>query len=184
MITHSRWSKVGVRLISYLIPLTSSLLILSSCGNTPSEEESARAEQLMEAAHKAKDYEKLMAQADSLEKAGCLSTARAYYWRGYASDRTNRRRMAEFYYNTALKEAGTKDPEILAKATSHLANLMAIRGDYENGLKLATPVVQQLEQQQCDTTSDYVNLLIYIGCCQAGLGQTASRRRMRSISTT
>ena len=172
MITHSRWSKVGVRLISYLIPLTSSLLILSSCGNTPSEEESARAEQLMEAAHKAKDYEKLMAQADSLEKAGCLSTAKAYYWRGYASDRTNRRRMAEFYYNTALKEAGTKDPEILAKATSHLANLMAIRGDYENGLKLATPVVQQLEQQQCDTTSDYVNLLIYIGCCQAGLGQT------------
>jgi serine phosphatase RsbU (regulator of sigma subunit) len=80
--------------------------------------------------------------------------------------------MAEFYYNTALKEAGNDDPDILAKAASHLANLMALRGDYENGLKLATPVVRQLEEQQCDTTSDYVNLLIYIGCCQAGLGQT------------
>ena len=23
---------------------------------------------------------------------------------------------------------------------------------------------------KCDSTSDYINLLIYIGCCQAGLG--------------
>ena len=80
--------------------------------------------------------------------------------------------MAEFYYNTALKAAADEDLDIYAKAASHLANLMALRGDYENGLKLATPVVQKLEEQQCDTTSDYVNLLIYIGCCQAGLGTT------------
>ena len=169
MITNScRWSKVWIGVFSFLLPL--STFLFTACSSKPSQEESARAEQLMEAAHKAKDYQKLMAQADSLEKAGCLSTAKAYYWRGYASDRTNRHRMAEFYYNTALKEAGADDPEILAKATSHLANLMALRGDYENGLKLAVPVARQLEELQCDTTSDYINLLIYIGCCQAGLG--------------
>ena len=157
---------IGV--FSFLLPLSSFLVI--SCGNSPSQQESDRAMQQIEAAHKTKDYQRLMVLADSLENIGILTPAQAYYWLGYASDRTNRRRMAEFYYNTAVKEAGTDDPEILAKATSHLANLMALRGDYENGLKLATPVVRQLEEQQCDTTSDYVNLLIYIGCCQAGLG--------------
>jgi len=147
-------------------------LITTGCGNGPSQEQAEKADQQIENAHKAKDYQQLMMLADQLESKGILTPAKAYYWRGYASDRTNRRRMAEFYYNTALKEAGTDDPEILAKAASHLTNLMAIRGDYENGIKIATPVVRQLEEQQCDTTSDYVNLLIYIGCCQAGLGQT------------
>lgn len=165
MITNKR---LGV--FSFLLPLSTFLLLLTSCSSKPSQEESARAEQLIETAHKAKDYPRLMSLADSLEANGCLTPAKAYYWRGYASDRTNRRRMAEFYYNTALKAAGIEDLDIYAKTASHLANLMAMRGDYENGLKLATPVVSRLEDQQCDTTSDYVNLLIYIGCCQAGLG--------------
>ena len=171
MITNSsRWSKVGIGVISFLLPLSTFLLF--SCGNKPSQEQVAKAEQQIENAHRMRDYQLLMRLADNLEANGSLTSAKAYYWRGYASDRTNRRRMAEFYYNTALKEAGTDDPDILAKAASHLANLMALRGDYENGLKLATPVVRQLEELQCDSTSDYVNLLIYIGCCQAGLGQT------------
>ena len=170
MVNNSRWSKVWIGVISFLLPLSS--FLVTSCGNSPSEEEMAKAEQLIEAAHKAKDYQQLMKLADDLEAKGSLTPAKAYYWRGYASDRTSRRRMAEFYYNTALKAAADEDLDIYAKAASHLANLMALRGDYENGLKLATPVVKKLEEQQCDTTSDYVNLLIYIGCCQAGLGTT------------
>lgn len=171
MITNrSRWAKVRVRLISILLPLASCLIVLSSCGKKPSQEESERAAQLIKTAHKAKDYQRLMSLADSLEANGWMTPAQAYYWQGYASDRTNHRRMAEFYYDTALKAAGADDLDILAKAASHLVNLMAVRGDYENGLKLATPVVRQLEELKCDTTSDYVNLLIYIGCCQAGLG--------------
>lgn len=163
-------NKLTIRVFSILFPL--SAVLFFSCSNKPSQEQTAKAEEKIENAHKMRDYQLLMRLADILEADGSLTSARAYYWRGYASDRTNRRRMAEFYYNTALKEAGNDDPDILAKAASHLANLMALRGDYENGLKLATPVVRQLEEQQCDTTSDYVNLLIYIGCCQAGLGQT------------
>ena len=160
------------RVFTFLFPLSTFLLLLTACNKQPSQEEIAKAEQLIETAHKTKDYERLMLLADSLEANGCLTPAKAYYWRGYASDRTNRRRMAEFYYNTALKAAADEDLDIYGKAASHLANLMAMRGDYENGLKLTTPVVQKLEEQRCDTTSDYVNLLIYIGCCQAGLGQT------------
>ena len=143
-----------------------------SCSSQPSKEQSDKAEKLIEAAHKAKDYQQLMLLADSLEKDGSLSSAKAYYWRGYASDRTNHRRMAEFYFDTAIKAASTDDPDIYAKATSHLANLVTIRGDYESTLKIATPVAKRLEELKCDTTSDYINLLIYIGCSQAGLGQT------------
>lgn len=157
---------IGV--FSILLPLYT--FLFTACGNKPSEEEMAKAEQQIEAAHKAKDYQQLMRLADHLEANGSLTPAKAYYWRGYASDRTNRRRMAEFYYNTALKAAADEDLDIYAKAASRLANLMTIRGDYKNGLKLAMPVVEKLEEQHCDTTSDYVNLLIYIGCCQAGLG--------------
>ena len=143
-----------------------------SCSSQPSKEQSDKAEKLIEAAHKAKDYQQLMLLADSLEKDGSLSSAKAYYWRGYASDRTNHRRMAEFYFDTAIKAASTDDPDIYAKATSHLANLVTIRGDYESTLKIVTPVTKRLEELKCDTTSDYINLLIYIGCSQAGLGQT------------
>ena len=98
---------------SFLLPLSSFLVI--SCGNKPSEEEMARAEQLIESAHKAKDYKQLMQLADNFEAKGTLTPAKAYYWRGYASDRTNRRRMAEFYYNTALKAAADEDLDIYAK---------------------------------------------------------------------
>jgi hypothetical protein len=85
--------------------------------------------------------------------------------------------MAEFYFNTGLNAAlatSSDDPDILAKIASHLTNLLMVRGDYEAALKAARPVVARLEELQCDTTSDYVNLLIYIGCCQAGLGKSGS----------
>jgi serine phosphatase RsbU (regulator of sigma subunit) len=53
-----------------------------------------------------------------------------------------------------------------------LANLLVVRGDYEGALKMAVPVAEKMEAIQCDTTSDYVNLLIYIGCSQAGVGKS------------
>jgi serine phosphatase RsbU (regulator of sigma subunit) len=83
--------------------------------------------------------------------------------------------MAEFFWNGSLDAASNstneEDIEIYAKTASHLANLLSVRGDYENALNIAVPVANRLEKLQCDTISDYINLLIYIGCCQAGLGQ-------------
>ena len=109
---NSRWSKVWIGVFSFLLPLSSFLVI--SCGNKPSEEECARAEQLIEAAHKAKDYKQLMQLADNFEAKGTLTPAKAYYWRGYASDRTNRRRTAASSYNTARKAAAEADLAIYA----------------------------------------------------------------------
>ena len=153
------------------------LLLTMACGNGDQKEQSVAAEKLLERAQKANDYERLMKLADSLEKAKVLTAEKAFYWLGYASDRLNKKRMAEFYWKASLEAAEKNgkdaDMEAYAKSASRLANLLTVRGDYEGVLKGAIPAALKQEELKCDTTSDYVNLLIYIGCCQAGLGQTS-----------
>ena len=146
------------------------MVIVVACGK---QNQSGDGDELMERAYKSRDYSGLIRQADSLETIGQLSQAKAYYWRGYACDRQKKLRMAEFYWKTSLQTAAdTKDYDTYAKTASRLANLLVVRGDYEGALKMAVPVAEKLEAIQCDTTSDYVNLLIYIGCSQAGVGKS------------
>ena len=57
-----------------------------------------------------------------------------------------------------------------AISASRLANMLTVRGDYEEGLNTTMAVANKLEELECDSTSDYLNILIYIGCCQEGLG--------------
>ena len=54
-----------------------------------------------------------------------------------------------------------------AKSASYLTNLLCRDADYSGALKLALPVVSRLEQLKCDTTSHYMNLIIFIGCCKS-----------------
>ena len=42
--------------------------------------------------------------------------------------------------------------------------------EYEAALKVAIPATERLKSLGCDTTSEYNNMLIYIGCCQSRLG--------------
>ena len=153
------------------------MLLMTGCGGKAGSEQSRQADELIEKAYKAKDYQQLMELAESQEATGALSHAKADYWRGYASDRMNRKRMAEFYWKASLRNAASssdgEDMDVFAKSASRLANLQTVRGDYESVLRNAIPVAERLEALQCDTTSDYINLLIYIGCCQAGLGKAS-----------
>ena len=146
-------------------------MLMTACSNGPTKEQSENAKRVIEMAHKQRDYDKLLALADSLEKNGNLSHAEAYYWRGYASDRLKMYRMAEFYWKTALEaceESTTpEDLKIYAMTASRMANLLSVRGNYDGTLKMGVPAANRLEELKCDTTSDYVNLLIYIGCCQS-----------------
>lgn len=151
-------------------------MLMTACSSGPTKEQSAEAQRVIEMAHKQRDYDKLFTLADSLEKNGYLSQAEAYYWRGYASDRMRKYRMAEFYWKTALdaceESDKPKDLKIYAMTASRLANLLSVRGNYEGTLKMAEPAAKRLEELQCDTTGDYMNLLIYIGCCQSATGKT------------
>lgn len=155
------------RIWMFVVVMTA--LLVMACGGK--RQSSERASRIMEVAYKSKDYGRVLQLADSLYASGDLASAEAYYWRGYACDRMKKKRMAEFYFKTAIEAASESSDkasvDVYAKAASRLASLLSVRGDYEGTLKTAEPVAQRLEELKADTTSDYVNLLIYIGCCQS-----------------
>ena len=90
-----------------IIPLLLAAIITAGCANNAAREQSAKAEAQIEAAYKQKDYNRITLLADSLRQLGQLSDAKAYYWQGYASDRTNKKRMAEFYWKASLEAPTT-----------------------------------------------------------------------------
>ena len=63
-----------------------------------------------------------------------------------------------------------EEMEMYEKSACRLANLLCINGDYSGTLKIAQPAVKRIEELERDTTSDYVNLLIYIGLSKIGEG--------------
>ena len=136
-----------------------SLLALTACtGGKPSGESHARAIRIINEAHESRDYQGLLQLADSLYDIGELSEPEAYYWQGYACDRTNQLRMAEFYWKTAIAQTSNstapEDLAIYAKSASHLANVLGTRGEYDAVLNMAEPVVKRLEELKCDTMSE------------------------------
>ena len=47
---------------------------------------------------------------------------------------------------------------------------MNVWGEYEAAQEIVLPAIEQLERLDCDSTSDYANLLIYEGCYQSRFG--------------
>ena len=164
------------RIHYYLVMLSAaSFLALTACtSGKPSEENHARAIRIINEAHESRDYQGLLQLADSLFNIGELNEPEAYYWLGYACDRTNQLRMAEFYWKTAIAQTSNsttpEDLAIYAKSASHLANVLGTRGEYDAVLNMAGPVVKRLEEQKCDTMSDYNNLVLIMGLCQSRFG--------------
>ena len=155
--------------------IAASFLALSGCKNgKPSEERHSRALRQIMNAYEEREYQELLALADSLHTIGELSEAETYYWQGYACDRTNQLRMAEFYWKTAIAQTENsttpEDLAIYAKSAIHLANVLGMRGEYNTVLDMAKPVVKRLEELKCDTMSDYNNLLLIMGLCQSRFG--------------
>lgn len=164
------------RIYFFALMLTAaSLLALTACkSEKPSEEGHTRALRQIKIAYEERDYQELLRLADSLCTIGELSEPEAYYWQGYASDRTKQLRMAEFYWKTAVAQtSNSTEPEdlaIYAKSASHLANVLGSRGEYEVVLDIIQPVVNRLKELKCDTMSDYNNLVLMIGLCQSRFG--------------
>ena len=148
------------------------VVLLASCGGRK-ETGTAKntADGLVLDAYKQKDYPLLLSLADSLGKTGDLSGIASYYWLGYASDRMGKKRTAEYYWKKCQGELKhMDDPDEVgyyAKSSSRLANLLNLKGDYDGSLKEAIAAAEKLEELGCDTTTDYVNLLVFIGCGQA-----------------
>ena len=142
------------------------------------------ADSLINVAYETKNYDRIALLADSLKETGGLSEGKAYYWLGYASDRTHKKRLAELYWTkgmAAMDDANTpEDLEVYAAIASRLTGLKCTWGEYEAGLKVAIPALEHLKKHDASMTSDYINLLIYQGCCQSrfGLSEEATHKSL------
>lgn len=155
----------------YIAAALAALITLGSCGERASSEEALAK---IEEAYKAKDYQTLIKLVDDYEAVGDLLPSTANYWRGYVSDRQKKKPQAAGYWQKAIESASlsddAEDVDILVRSASYLANQYCVSGQYKDVLTMAQPVVARLEELKCDTTSDYINLLIYIGLCQVSTG--------------
>lgn len=151
-------------------------IMMTSCSLMVTKAQKQEADKKMETIRESRDYERMLVVADSLEQVKWLSTAKACYWRGYAYDRLKQQDKAADYWTKAMeasehsKDEG--DQNIYVKAASRLANQLVLKGDFDGALKVAQPVAKRLQEEQRDTTSDYQNLLIYIGCSLAVTGKS------------
>ncbi len=162
------------RPVFYLFVLL--LASLTGCGDSNNKQEKQRreAEDIVYAAYMAKDYPRIIALVDSFKTDGNFSEGKACYWLGYAYDRMMQKRMAELYWRTGIAavENSTEDEDVRVYAgiTNRLTGLLSTWGEYETALKVAVSAVERLRSLKCDTTSEYTNMLIYIGCCQSRFG--------------
>lgn len=170
----------------YIFYIVLLLAILTGCERGSKKNDSQRidAENMVYAAYLAKDYPRIIELADSFKKQKSFSEGKAYYWLGYAYDRLMQKRMAELYWKTGIEavenSTDEEDIRVYAGITNRLTGLMNTWGEYESALKVAIPATERLKSLGCDTTSEYTNLLIYIGCCQSrfGLGEEDTNKHM------
>ena len=168
----------------YLLALL--LVFLTGCmgSNTDRQEQRRQAEDMVYAAYKAKDYPRIITLADSFKTNGDFSEGKACYWLGYAHDRMMQKRMAELYWRTGItavrNSTEEEDVRVYAGICNRLTGLLSTKGEYEAALKVAVPAVERLRSLKCDTTSEFTNMLIYIGCCQCryGLDENKANERL------
>ena len=143
-------------------------LPFTGCQSGSNKSSTAEAVAMINAASEARDYERIMTLADSLGKAGKLSKGESNYWQGYGHYQLGQRELAEYYWQEAIRVTeNSDDPNDLvyyAKSASYLTSQLCRYAEYASALHTALPIITRLERIQCDTTSDYTNLLIFAGC--------------------
>ena len=119
-----------------------------------------------------KDYDRVLALADSVEQNGSISSMDANRWRGVAYYRQAQYRTSEFYYKKVIdgKIETAQDSMAYVKSARRLSELLLVKGDYEGALRVAMPAVKKLQETGYGSDIDYAILLNNIGCCQLNLG--------------
>lgn len=147
-----------------------SVLVFTDCHNGARISSSPEATGIIIAASEAKDNERILSLAESLEKAGKISKGESNYWQGYAHYQMGQREQAKSFWQEAIKvtenSTDANDLVYYAKSASYLTSQLCRYAEYAAALYTALPVINRLEKIHCDTTSDYTNLLVFAGCCK------------------
>ncbi len=178
-------SKNILRSLTLVVTVVAALFLSGCRGNSKEQERLRRdAENMVYEAYIAKDYPRIIELVDSLKPLGSISEGKADYWLGYAYDRMMHKRMAELYWKTGIaaveNSTGDEDVQVYAGIANRLTGLLSTWTEYEAALKVAIPATERLKSLGRDTTSEYTNMLIYIGCCQShfGLDETMTSKNM------
>lgn len=145
-------------------------LVVTLSGCQREQKSDSEALLLVQSVQKSKDYGRLLSVVDSLESEGSLIGPTANYWRGYACERLKRKSEATAYWQGVVdggqEYSESEELSAYAKSASRLVNQMCLEGDYQGAIATGQSITKHLEALRCDTTSDYVNLLIYVGLCE------------------
>ena len=171
-------SKKTLRCLTLVVTVTAALFLLGCGGNSKEQERLCReAEDMVYEAYMAKDYPRIIELVDSIKPLGNFSEGKACYWLGYAYDRMMQKRMAELYWKTGIaaveNSTDDEDVRVYAGIANRLTGLLSTWTEYEAALKVAIPATERLKSLGRDTTSEYTNMLIYIGCSQSRLAYSA-----------
>ena len=146
-------------------------MLLVGCSGSDKESSSAEARRLIDEASKTKDFKRMLTLADSLGNAEVISEGESYYWQGFAYYRLMQWRTAEFYWKESMNATeNSTDPDELAtytRSASYLTSSYIRHLNFASALKVVKPALERLDKVGFDDSSDYTNLLIFAGCCQA-----------------
>ena len=178
-------SKINLSLASYrLLPLLLILtvgLVVGCSQQSETVQQASSVDSDIDAAYKSQNYPLMLHLADSFGKTGRISEASAYFWQGYASDRLKQKKASEFYWQKAMAAVtdfeNASEMTIYVKTASRLTNLLAVKGDFDGAMKVALPVTKKMKSLGNDTTGDYFNLLMFIGCCQTRFGKSEEAKK-------
>ena len=154
----------------FLMLVLPMMLLFVGCTGGDKKAASDEAVSMLDEATKQKDFKQMLTLADSMEKAHLLSEGESYYWQGYAYYRMMQRRTAEFYWKASLDatENSTNEEDLAtyAKSASYLVSSYIRYLNFTSALKVVKSALDHLERQHYTASSDYINLLIFEGCCQ------------------
>ena len=161
----------------HLILLTMlTAMVLLSCGDQQQKPDNTiKADSLINAAHNAHEYQRLMELADRLQASGHITDIQADYWRGYVYSRQRMMRLAEKYWKQAVSAEihNHEGLKYYAKSANRLAAALLLKGEYEATMKIAVPALDKMANAGYHHNSDYACLQATVGCCQMKLGSPA-----------
>ena len=164
-LVRERYNIVASVLVMLLVTL------LSGCDSGGGKTTSPEALQMITEVNQQKDFNRMLSLADSLEKAGAMSEGESYFWQGFANYRLRQRRTAEFYWKESLNAtANLTDRASLAtyaRSASYLTGLYVRYLNFTSATKIVKSALEHLDRNHFTSSSDYTNLLIFAGCCQA-----------------
>ena len=157
-----------------MVCMVAIIAVIVSCEHNTktSDFKSEHADSLIFEAGYQKDYDRVLALADSFEQNGSISSMDANRWRGVAYYHQAQYRTSEFYYKKVIdgKIETAQDSMAYVKSARRLSEVLLVKGDYEGALRVAMPAVKKLQETGYGSDIDYAILLNNIGCCQLNLG--------------